>query len=283
MKSPAFSFYVRDWLCSKTVSKLHSKGPSKAISAYLYLLCSAWLEDPPATLPSDDSELAGLARVSVEEWLVIKPFLIEQFQQLSNGRLCNERLMSEWEKQQKRKSAGSKGGSKKQANRVAASEDEIEDEDVQSVQNGDPNGEGGSLAAFEGYRLRVFKMVNRPQNERMGFDEESALALLIRERTNFNSEITLVEDFKNKCQPGYFPQSTVSLISKWQHTLERARNFITPDQQVPISIQIRTLEEAIDKHPANHLSSYHNPACSDQEKSDLKEKRAKCRSLKEAK
>lgn len=119
MKSPAFSFYVRDWLCSKTVSKLHSKPCSKGVGAYVYLLCSAWLEDPGATLPSNDSELAGLARVSIEEWMDLKPSLMSQFKTLPSGRLYNERLMEEWEKQQKRKAAGGKGGSQKVANRVA--------------------------------------------------------------------------------------------------------------------------------------------------------------------
>lgn len=135
MKSPAFSFYVRDWLCSKTVSKLHSKPCSKGVSCYLFLLCSAWLEEPPATLPDNDQELAGLGRVSLEEWAEIKPLIIHQFPLLPSGRRFNERLMEEWEKQQKRKFAGSKGGSKTssktQAKRVAALEDEDEDENVQ--------------------------------------------------------------------------------------------------------------------------------------------------------
>lgn len=109
MKSPAFSFFVRDWLCSKTVSKLHSKTRS-GVGAYIYLLANSWLEDPGCTLPNDDETLAGYARVSLEEWKELKPIILEKFEVNSEGRLFNARLMEEWEKQQARKSAGSLGG-----------------------------------------------------------------------------------------------------------------------------------------------------------------------------
>src|SRR6202012_4917000 len=98
MKSPAFSFYVRDWLCSNAVSKLHSKAYSKTgnnlcsrgVGAYVFLLCQAWLQEPIGTLPSDDTELADLARVSLEEWHALKPLLMPAFKHDENGRLYNE-------------------------------------------------------------------------------------------------------------------------------------------------------------------------------------------------
>lgn len=138
MKSPAFSLYVRDALCSQTISKLHSKSISKGginlcsrgLNAYWFLLLNAWLQIPRATLPNDDNELADLAKVSIEEWLAIKPILIHQFPILASGRLYNERLMIESDKQDKRQSAGSKGGSKRQANRIAAEVAALEDEDA---------------------------------------------------------------------------------------------------------------------------------------------------------
>lgn len=128
MKSPAFSLYVRDVLCSKTISKMHSKGVSKGVSAYLYLLCSSWLEEPRGTLPNDPVELAGMAKVSAVEWNEIWPYIESQFPVGEDGRRYNERLVQESEKQNKRRDAGSKGGSKTQAKRKAASEDENEDE-----------------------------------------------------------------------------------------------------------------------------------------------------------
>lgn len=136
MKSPAFSFYVRDWLCSNMVSKLHSKAYSKdgsnmasrCLNAYLFLLIQSWLQEPVGTLPADDEELAQLARVTPDEWKLIKPLISPSFKVGTDGRWFNERLMVEVYKQQIRSKAGSKGGSTKQAKRVAALEDAIEDE-----------------------------------------------------------------------------------------------------------------------------------------------------------
>lgn len=127
MKSPAFSLYVRDMLCSQTVSKLHSKSYSKdgsnphsrGFNAYMFLLLSSWLEDSGPSLPNDDEELMAMARVTPIEWEAIKPTVMSKFQLNTEGRWVNERLWHEWEKQQSRKLNGSKGGSKKVANRVA--------------------------------------------------------------------------------------------------------------------------------------------------------------------
>lgn len=128
MKSPAFSFYVRDWLCSKTVNRLHAEAlpkpyqtstnplptayqpdssttnlRSRGLNAYLFLLCCAWLEDPPATLPDNDQELAAMARVTTEEWEAIKSILMPAFKKdTSSGRLFSERQMEEFLKQKHR-------------------------------------------------------------------------------------------------------------------------------------------------------------------------------------
>lgn len=146
MKSPAFSLYVRDWLCSKTVSKLHSQAYSKdgsqpcsrGYNAYMFLLCNSWLEHPPGTLPDNDDELIAMARVTPEEFAAIKPTLMLAFQKdTATGRLFNERLIHEANKQKARKLNGSKGGSKKVANLlangVAALENENEGTDPNSV------------------------------------------------------------------------------------------------------------------------------------------------------
>lgn len=129
LKSPAFSLYVRDVLCSQTISKLHSKSSSKThsrcLNAYWFLLCNAWLQEPRATLPDDDQELADLARVSLDEWMAIKSLVMPAFKQLASGRWFHERQMEESEKQNFRSKAGSKGGSKAAANRAAALEDAI--------------------------------------------------------------------------------------------------------------------------------------------------------------
>jgi uncharacterized protein YdaU (DUF1376 family) len=127
MKSPAFSLYVRDFLSSPRVSKLHSKSRStngsnmagRCFNAYVFLLFRSWLQTPRATLPTDDEELAELAQVSREEWIAIKPLVMDLFLPYTGGRIYNDRLMFESEKQRVRGEAGSKGGNKKQANRLA--------------------------------------------------------------------------------------------------------------------------------------------------------------------
>jgi hypothetical protein len=106
------------------------------------------LQEPRATLPDDDVELADLARVSADEWKAIKPIIMPALQQLPSGRWFSPRQMEESEKQDKRKSAGSKGGSQKEANRVAALEDATATAIEVSCQSG---GEGGEIEPPPGF------------------------------------------------------------------------------------------------------------------------------------
>ena len=167
MKSPAFSFYVRDWLCSNTVSKLHSKAYSKTssnlssrgLNAYMFLLCQAWLQDPIATLPDDDGELADLARVTPEEWDALKPVILLAFKKNEAGRWYNERQMHEASKQQNRSNAGSKGGSKTQANHKANQAAALEDANANA--NGGSGGERGGIKP-EGVYAEYPRKVGKP-------------------------------------------------------------------------------------------------------------------------
>jgi uncharacterized protein YdaU (DUF1376 family) len=262
MKSPAFSFYVRDWLCSKTVSKLHSKGPSKAISGYVYLLCSSWLEEPPATLPSDDAELAGLARVSMEEWLEMKPFLMPQFQSLPDGRLFNERLMAEWNKQQKRKSAGSKGGSKKASNKLAASEDEDEDGEV-PVQS-----QLGELPTFEQAYTQTMN------------------AGILKDFCKFVYDDWFLrggKDASGQAVPwlGYVVKRWTREGTPWRNGTHKG-NQKKPEVNgsLPLWRQIEILRDQIGKHPANSGSkSYLFDKVTKEQMEELKQIRIKLREL----
>ena len=112
MKSPAFSFYVRDWLCSDTVRSLHRNG-GRGVSAYVYLLCESWLQVPTATLPDDRDLLAELARVDRAEFDKLWPIMEHQFISDGNGRLFHERLMEGYLSQRSHAERGSKGGKAK--------------------------------------------------------------------------------------------------------------------------------------------------------------------------
>ena len=91
MKSPAFQFYVRDWLLSRAVQKMSGD----QVKAYLFLLCESWLEegDLRATVPNNDEDLAVMAKLPLEKWLAIKGLVISQFIP-SGNRLVNLKLKS---------------------------------------------------------------------------------------------------------------------------------------------------------------------------------------------
>ena len=110
MRSPAFSFYVRDWLCSNTVRELHRR-KDRSVGAYLFLLLESWLQEPTATLPNDMDALADYARVTREELESMWPIVGLQFDTGNDGRIFNPRLMQAWKLQQLRKKNASKGGS----------------------------------------------------------------------------------------------------------------------------------------------------------------------------
>ena len=49
------------------------------VKAYMYLLAESWLQEPRATLPMDDNELASMARVTQEQWQIIRAQVVDCF------------------------------------------------------------------------------------------------------------------------------------------------------------------------------------------------------------
>jgi uncharacterized protein YdaU (DUF1376 family) len=92
-KSPGFQFYVRDWLCSRRVLSMSGD----AVKAYMYLLSESWLQTPRATLPTEDKDLASIARVSDEVWMRIKSEVLQHFKigqcKEHKGLFFNEKLL----------------------------------------------------------------------------------------------------------------------------------------------------------------------------------------------
>lgn len=105
MKAPAFQFYVRDWILSRSVQKMSGE----EVKAYVYLLCEAWLEVPRATLPNDDEELSRMAQISLEKWLKIKGKVMANFE-LKGDRLVNIKLLEISGNQSKFQKWGKLGG-----------------------------------------------------------------------------------------------------------------------------------------------------------------------------
>jgi len=59
----------------------------------MYLLCEAWLQEPRATLPNDDKQLASMARVTPAIWDTVKEKVLDCFKPFKGNRIYNERLM----------------------------------------------------------------------------------------------------------------------------------------------------------------------------------------------
>jgi len=135
MKSPAFAFYVRDWLCSRKVANMNGD----AVKAYIYLLCEAWLQEDRATLPNDEKELASMARINNDKWCVIKDDILKCFFLNKDGRLVNERLFEVHKLSEirtlNRKNKKRTKTQQKHNKTVTACEDEIEDENINSSFN----------------------------------------------------------------------------------------------------------------------------------------------------
>lgn len=113
--TPSYLHNVRQWLCSPSIGRM----TDKQYRCYHLLLNYSWLEEPRATLPNDDAELARLLRIPESEWDTIKTPILAKFISNGNGRIFNERLMSESDYCASR-TAGGKARAKQRASITAA-------------------------------------------------------------------------------------------------------------------------------------------------------------------
>lgn len=143
--------------------------------AYLLLIAALWNNE--GRLPSDDDTLAGYAKLSVKEWMAIKPKLMPMFR-VVRGKLTQPRVSEDLAKYRdtscKRKQAGKAGGKassgkltgKRQANASglptqseSEPDREVEDKSSPSPGAGAPQGEWDEvfdrlIAAYPGKRGR---------------------------------------------------------------------------------------------------------------------------------
>ncbi|MGE5571104.1 MAG: hypothetical protein ACM3S5_18875 [Rhodospirillales bacterium] len=103
-KSPSFQFYPDSWLSSKDILLMT---PAEE-GAYIRLLALEWLE-PDCGLPDDDEELAILSRLG-EAWAGKSGKKIRAKFRAEGGRLFNDRLLEEREKQAEWSRKSSAGG-----------------------------------------------------------------------------------------------------------------------------------------------------------------------------
>jgi uncharacterized protein YdaU (DUF1376 family) len=130
---PAFMFYPDDFASDGKVEAMSTEG----VGCYILLLCKAWRENPPATLPDDDRILARWARVSDERWRDLKAEVLLTFDQAATGRLVQRRLLREYEKQRKFRRQHSLSGKLGAAERWRRHSDAIAQEDESEIESPD--------------------------------------------------------------------------------------------------------------------------------------------------
>lgn len=96
---PYFPLYVDDFTSDGNVEAM----TTEEVGAYILLLCKAWREDLPGTLPTNDRVLARWARLSPDRWEVCKPAILAAFKVGPDNRYHQRRMRREFEKFQKQK------------------------------------------------------------------------------------------------------------------------------------------------------------------------------------
>lgn len=109
-QSPAYQWYVKDWRSSRKVQRMSFQ----AQGMYRAMLDQQWEE---LSLPDDAAALAEELGGTAAEWVKFLPVLRVNFLILPDGRLQNQRLEKEREKQRKRRDKGSTGGQASGASR----------------------------------------------------------------------------------------------------------------------------------------------------------------------
>ena len=118
-ETPAFPFYVDDFLADKNVQAM----TLFQTGVYIRLICFAWKEEQTGTLPDDDDLFASLAKLSMAKWKANKDKIMRAFYygdgtdgRPNDGRWHQKRLEKEHQKQVDRRErlaqAGRKGGKK---------------------------------------------------------------------------------------------------------------------------------------------------------------------------
>jgi hypothetical protein len=93
MNSPAFQFYVKQWLGDRDIILMDWS----ARGMHLHFMCIAWQEDPPCSLPNNNSYLRKLVG-NPRGWPKLKKQIFRAWK-LENKRWVQCGLLREYEKQ----------------------------------------------------------------------------------------------------------------------------------------------------------------------------------------
>jgi uncharacterized protein YdaU (DUF1376 family) len=113
MELPYFPLYVKDFVADSKVVVM----TTEEIGCYILLLGYAWQNSPPACIPTDDTSLARITRLTSDRWAECKSKVLACFDSTTDSRyLSQKRLRDEFNKAariSKAKSQGGKNSSKK--------------------------------------------------------------------------------------------------------------------------------------------------------------------------
>lgn len=104
-----FPMYVLDFTGDDKVELMSTQ----EVGAYFLLLCKAWHQEPPGSVPNDDRILARWARLDADEWRKCKERVLLPFQPNADGtRFVQKRMAAEYEKMLRLIRAKSRAGKK---------------------------------------------------------------------------------------------------------------------------------------------------------------------------
>src|SRR6188474_1476428 len=92
-RAPAFQFYPKQWLGDDQVLLMDWD----ARGMHVHLMCIAWQQEPPCSLPNDDSALKKWCG-NPKRWRKVKDQILSAWKVIGD-RLVQEGLLREYEKQ----------------------------------------------------------------------------------------------------------------------------------------------------------------------------------------
>lgn len=88
-----FRLIPRVFACDGTVEAMSTA----EVGCYILLLCKAWHEKPPCTIPTDDRTLSRWTRVAPDEWIGMRDGVLAAFKPLGDGRMIHTYLRQEYD------------------------------------------------------------------------------------------------------------------------------------------------------------------------------------------
>jgi len=146
-KAPAFQFYPKQFLGDDMVLLMSTE----SIGAHILLMCIAWQQDPPCSLPDDVEKIRKWTKLGIKSWNKRGKEILSAWR-LEDGRWYQDGLLKEHKKQielrTKRESAANKRWNTPDANALQ----------VQSTSNALHSSSSSSTSLKNKHIRRVFKI-----------------------------------------------------------------------------------------------------------------------------